>query len=88
MRSAFDAHEVCSGSWWLLTSERESTAEIATGEAIFGFFDFGEAALGDDVTAANAGSGSKIDEEVGGAHGIFVVFDDDERIAEIAKALE
>ncbi len=40
---------------------------------------------GDDFTAVDAGSGSDIDDEVGRVDGVFVVFDDDNGIAQVTQ---
>ena len=41
-----------------------------------------------DVTAFRAGAGSEIDDIVGSPNGFFVVLDDDNGVAEIAKLLQ
>ena len=43
-------------------------------------------ALGDDVTAEAACAGAEIENIVGVADGFFVVFDDEDGVAEIAQA--
>ena len=45
-------------------------------------------ALGDDMAAVLAGARADIDDPVGRAHRLFVVLDDDQRVAEIAQALQ
>ena len=47
--------------------------------------DFIRVADGDDFAAADAGAGAEVDEVIGGPHGVFVVFDDDDRVAEVAQ---
>ena len=39
-------------------------------------------------SAVFAGGGAEIDDEIGGAHRVEIVFDDDDRVAEIAEACE
>ncbi len=46
------------------------------------------AAFGDDVSAMYAGAGTDVDDMVCTSDGRFVVFDDDQTVAEIAQALE
>ena len=41
---------------------------------------------GDDVAAVLAGAGAHVDDVVGDAHGLFVVLDDDDGVAEVAQA--
>ena len=43
---------------------------------------------GDDFAAADAGAGAEIDDVVGGPHRVFVVLDDDDRVAQVAQLLE
>ena len=45
-------------------------------------------AFGDDVATVLAGAGPDIDDPVGRAHHVFVVLDDDQRIADVAQALQ
>ena len=45
-----------------------------------------ERPLGDDLAPLDAGAGAEIDEVVGGAHGVFIVLDDDDRVAHVARA--
>ena len=45
-------------------------------------------ALRDDVTAETAGAGAEVEDVVGVADGVFVVFDDEDGVAEIAQAHE
>ena len=45
-------------------------------------------AFGDDFAAVDAGAGAHVDDVVGGADGVFVVLDDDDRVAEIAQAAQ
>ena len=40
---------------------------------------------GDDFAAADAGAGAEVDQVVGGPHRVFVVFDDDDRVAQVAE---
>ncbi len=43
-------------------------------------------ALGDDVAAEAAGAGAEVEHVVGVADGVFVVFDDEDGVAEVAQA--
>src|SRR5437899_4490641 len=42
----------------------------------------------DNLTAANPRSGTEIDYEIGRAHGLFIVLDDDNGIAHVAELFE
>ena len=50
--------------------------------------DLRRGALGDDLSPVLAGAGAQIDQVVGGVHRALVVLDDDDRVAEVAQALE
>src|SRR6267143_3142399 len=63
-------------------------AEVLTGEGRGGGFDLRRIALGDEVAAGVAGAGAEVDNEIGAADGVFVVFDDEDGVAEIAKLFE
>ena len=41
-----------------------------------------------DFAAANAGAGAEIDDRIGGTHRVFVVLDDDDRVAFVAQLAE
>ena len=43
---------------------------------------------GDDFAAADAGAGAEVDDVVGGPHRVFVVLDDDDRVAQVAQPAE
>ena len=47
-----------------------------------------ESACGDDFAAPAARAGADIDDEIGGAHHVLVVLDDDHRVACVAQLLE
>jgi hypothetical protein len=42
----------------------------------------------DDVAAAHPRAGAEVDDVVGGTHRVFVVLDDNDRVAEVAQALK
>src|SRR6266851_1937325 len=63
-------------------------AQVLTGEGGSGGFDLRRFALGDEVAAGVAGAGAKVDDEISAADGVFVVFDDEDGVAEIAKMFE
>ena len=50
--------------------------------------DFVGRADGDDFAAADAGAGAEVDDVVGGPHRVFVVLDDDDRVAQVAQVGE
>ncbi len=45
-------------------------------------------AIGDEVTAVFSGSGAEVEDVVGMADGVFVVFDDEDGVAEVAEVFE
>ena len=59
--------------------------EECAGDAACFVGDFVGSAEGDDFAAADAGAGAEVDEVVGGPHRVFVVLDDDDRVAEVAE---
>ena len=44
--------------------------------------------FGDDATAMDARTGPEVDDAICGAHGVFVVFDDEDGVAAIAQSAE
>ena len=64
------------------------TGEISARERFGAGHDVGRRALGDDVSAEAAGAGAEVEHIVGVADGFFVVFDDEDGVAEIAQADE
>ena len=40
------------------------------------------------MAAAHAGAGAEVDDVVGGPHRVFVVLDDDDRVAQVAQPFE
>ncbi len=43
---------------------------------------------GHDFAAANSGTRAKVDDQIGGPHRVFVVLDDDDRVAHVAQMRE
>lgn len=73
------------GSRWTRVGEEFS------GEAAGGIADFSERSFGDDFPSADAGTGTEINDAIGGEHRFFIVLDDDDGIpliAEVDEALE
>ena len=62
--------------------------QVAAGGGILGRADVGGAALGDQVAAAFAGAGADVDDVVGAADGVFVVFDHDQGVALVAQLVQ
>jgi len=60
------------------------TRQIRPCHAAFCAAYLGGVADRDNFAAANAGAGAEVDDLVGGAHGVFVMFDDDDRVALVA----
>ena len=65
-----------------------SPREIAAGERCGGIHDLLRRAFGDDVAAELAGAGTEVENIVGVTDGVFVVFDDEDGVAEIAQGFE
>ena len=63
-------------------------AQVAAGGRVGGGGDVGQAALGDDAAAAHAGAGADVDEVLGAAYGVFVVFDDEQGVAPPGQAVQ
>src|SRR6266404_6945767 len=64
------------------------TTQILTGEGFRRVFDLLRLALGDEVAAGVARAGAEVDNEIGAADGVFIVFDDEDGVAKIAKMFE
>src|SRR5260370_10500299 len=62
--------------------------QILTGERFGGGFNLRRFAMRDQVAAGVSGTGAGIDNEISSADGVFVVLDDQNGIAEVAKMLE
>ncbi len=65
-----------------------AAGEIRAGYALAAAGEFRQISLGDDIPALDAGTGTEIDEEVGRAHGVLVVLDDDDRVADVPQTLQ
>ena len=50
--------------------------------------DIVDCARGDDLAAVHACAGTNVDEEIGGAHGVLVVLDDKNGVADVAQTAE
>ena len=59
--------------------------EILAGQRILVRHDFGGRALRHDLAAVNARARAEIDDMIGGKNGVLVMFDNNDRIAEIAQ---
>ena len=62
--------------------------QVAAGGGIGGGADGGGAALGDEVTTPFTGAGADVDDMVGAADGVFVVFDDYQGVALVAQLVQ
>ncbi len=67
---------------------RDGFFQEATRDGVGALLERGGGALGDDLAAVHAGARTHVDDEVGRAHGVFVVFDDQDRVATVTQALE
>src|SRR5713226_8659908 len=63
-------------------------AEIAAGERFGAGGDVRRLAVSNEIAAGIARSWAEVDDEIGAANGVFIVFDDEHGVAEIAKLLE
>ncbi len=59
--------------------------QVLAGDALGLGDDRGERAAGHDAAAANAGTGTEIDDVVGRPHGVFVVLDHDNGVSQVAE---
>ena len=62
--------------------------EIRGGQAVFRFEDLLQRALGHDGTAMDASAGAKVNDPVGSADRVFVMFHHDDGVAQIAQAAQ
>ena len=67
---------------------RDGFLQEAACHRVGAFLQGGRGALGDDLAAMDAGARTHVDHQVGGAHGVFVMFDDEDRVAAVAQPLE
>ncbi len=66
----------------------QAARQVLAGDAAFRFQDFFVTACNDDFPAPHAGTGTKVDDVVGGPHRVLVVFDDQHRVAHVAQPLQ
>ncbi len=62
--------------------------QVLAGLAVRVFHHLGGAALGNDLAAMDAGARAHVDQVIGGADGVFVMFDDDHRVADVAQTTQ
>ena len=62
--------------------------KIIGGDRSFHFHQFFRGTAGHDASAVNAGGGADIDDVIRGQHRIFIVFYNDDRVADIPKVVE
>ena len=62
--------------------------DVVAGDGALGFYEVLGGAGVDDFAAAFAGAGADVDHPVGAAYRVLVVFDDDQRVAEIAQVVQ
>src|SRR6267143_501196 len=65
--------------------DRSLAAQERPGDRLGRFQDIVERAGGDDLPAVLAGAGADVDDEVGRPHRLFVVLDDDHRVADVSQ---
>ena len=62
--------------------------QVLAGDRARGLEDVGQAALADDLATVHAGTGADVQDVVGGADRVLVVFDHNHRVAQVAQAGE
>jgi len=62
--------------------------DVVAGDGALGFYEVLGGAGVDDFAAAFAGAGADVDHPVGAAYRVLVVFDDNQRVAEIAQVVQ
>ena len=65
-----------------------AAAKKSPGDAFLVGSNVRKRAFGDDVAAADAGSGTEVDDMIGRPHRVLVVLNDDHRVAQVAKLSE
>jgi hypothetical protein len=83
-----DVGGVGAGSAGAAQGVAEGFAKEAGGGGFCAGGELSPVACGDDVAAVDAGAGAEVNDVVGGAHGVFVVFDEEEGVAALAEAGE
>ena len=76
------------GASLLGRGDAQRSCQIASGERCRVLGHFLGRALGDDLTAVHARAGAKVDHVVAGPDGVFVVFDHEYRVTEIAQVAQ
>ena len=64
------------------------SAQILSRHGLGAGHDFLRRSGADDPSAVDAGPGADVDDMVCGRHGLFIVFDHDQRVAEVAQAVQ
>ena len=67
---------------------RDGFLQEAARDGVGALLQLGRRALSDDRAAVDAGARAHVDDQVGRTHGVFVVFDDEDRVAAVTQALE
>ena len=67
---------------------RDGRLQRLAGDGVRVGFEVARRAFGDDPSAVDAGARPKVDDAVRRAHGVFVVFDDEDRVATVAEPAE
>ncbi len=62
--------------------------DVGAGERVGRLHDVGGRALGDQAAAVASGAGAEVDDVVGAADGVFVVFNHEHGVAEVAQVFE
>ena len=65
-----------------------SAGDVVAGDGALGFYEVLGGAGVDDFAAVFAGAGADVDHPVGAAYRVLVVFDDNQRVAEIAQVVQ
>ena len=67
---------------------RDGFFEEAARDGVGALLERGRGTLRDDLAAMDAGARAHVHDQVGRAHGVFVVFDDQDGVAAVTQALE
>src|SRR5665811_339913 len=85
-----DGQIAAGGAWAAGFGHRDPFAarKVLAGDGVFRRQQILDRPRDDDLTAVLAGTGTNVNDPVGGADRVLVVFDHDERIAEVAQPLQ
>jgi hypothetical protein len=88
LRGALDLHVAARAAPLLGDRDLDGAREVLPGERVRHLHDVLRSALGHQLAPVLAGSGTEVEQVVGGAHRALVVLDHDHGVAEVAQPLE